>query len=60
MREAVRTGCWDQQARYAWVDGECSYFMSPGDETSVCACFNFLETLGSVFLSFVSHRCVAQ
>ena len=42
------------------MDGECSYFMSPGDETSVCACFNFLETLGSVFLSFVSHRCVPQ
>ena len=23
-------------------------------------CFNVLETLGSFFLSFVSHRCVAQ
>ena len=34
--------------------------MSPEDETSVCASFNFLETLGSVFLSFVSHRCVPQ
>ena len=33
---------------------------SPEDETSVCACFNFLETLGSFFLSLVSHRCVAQ
>ena len=33
---------------------------SPEDETSVCACFNVLETLGSFFLSFVSHRCIAQ
>lgn len=32
--------------------------MSPEDETSVCACFNFLETLGSCFSSFVPHRCV--
>ena len=34
--------------------------MSPEDETSVCTCFNFLETIGSFLLSFVSHRCVAQ
>ena len=29
--------------------------MSPEDETSVCACFNFLETLGSFF-----KLCITQ
>ena len=35
--------------------------MSPKDETSVCACFNVLETLGSCFSCFVvPNRCVTQ
>lgn len=46
----------NKQDMRGWTVSVVRVIMSPEDETSVCACFNFLETLGYCFSSFVPHR----